>query len=93
MRMLCQAVNATGSLEVEVIRNHLYHASMDSPQGRVQVEQQNNHSHLFSRIGEIDARGQICIKWQSPTTIRPDPYVVVHNLDDWTLSMMGGGPS
>ncbi|WP_339443159.1 transporter substrate-binding domain-containing protein [Pseudomonas hunanensis] len=93
MRMLCQAVNATGSLEVEVIRNHLYYTSMDSPQGRVQVEQQNNHSHLFSRIGEIDASGQICIKWQSPTTIRPDPYVVVHNLDDWTASMMGGGPS
>ncbi|RII77124.1 transporter substrate-binding protein [Pseudomonas monteilii] len=93
MRLLCQAVNATESLEVEVIRNHLYRTSLDSPQGRVHVEQQNNHSHLFARIGEIDASGQICIKWQSPVAIRPDPYVVVHNLDDWTASMAGGGPS
>ncbi|HEJ5521058.1 TPA: transporter substrate-binding protein, partial [Pseudomonas aeruginosa] len=54
------------------------------------VERQNNHSRLSSRIAEIDARGVFQVRWQSPEPIRPDPYVVVHNLDDWSASMGGG---
>ncbi|MFH0086119.1 transporter substrate-binding protein, partial [Pseudomonas aeruginosa] len=61
-----------------------------APQGPVRVERQNNHSRLSSRIAEIDARGVFQVRWQSPEPIRPDPYVVVHNLDDWSASMGGG---
>ncbi|MCY1363054.1 Aliphatic amidase expression-regulating protein [compost metagenome] len=93
MIMLCQAVNETKSLEVDEIRKYLYQSEIDCPQGKIRVEQQNNHSHLFARIGEIDSQGEIQIKWQSYGTIRPDPYVVVHNLDDWSCHMEGGEAS
>lgn len=85
--MLARAMRAAGSWHVEDVRRHLYELELDAPQGPIRIERQNNHTHLTSRIAEIDARGVFQVKWQSPQPIRPDPYVVVHNLDDWSASM------
>lgn len=88
--LLGRAAQAAGSWRVEDVQRHLYDICIDAPQGPVRVERQNNHSRLSSRIAEIDARGVFQVRWQSPEPIRPDPYVVVHNLDDWSTSMGGG---
>lgn len=88
--MLGRAMQSTGSWRVEDVQRHLYSVKLEAPQGPVWVEQQNNHTHLTSRIAEIDGRGKFEVKWQSPQPIKPDPYVVVHNLDDWSASMAGG---
>ncbi|WP_039700516.1 aliphatic amidase expression-regulating protein AmiC [Pseudomonas aeruginosa] len=88
--LLGRAAQAAGSWRVEDVQRHLYDIDIDAPQGPVRVERQNNHSRLSSRIAEIDARGVFQVRWQSPEPIRPDPYVVVHNLDDWSASMGGG---
>lgn len=85
--MLGRAMQATGSWRVEDVQRMLYELRIEAPQGPVWVERQNNHSHLTSRIAEIDAQGVFQVKWQSPTPIRPDPYVVMHKLDDWSASM------
>ncbi|MDF5865217.1 transporter substrate-binding protein [Pseudomonas aeruginosa] len=91
-RPCCSAAprRPAGSWRVEDVQRHLYDIDIDAPQGPVRVERQNNHSRLSSRIAEIDARGVFQVRWQSPEPIRPDPYVVVHNLDDWSASMGGG---
>lgn len=85
--MLGRAMQATGSWRVEDVQRNLYDLRIEAPQGPVWVERQNNHSHLTSRIAEIDTQGSFQVKWQSPTPIRPDPYVVMHKLDDWSASM------
>lgn len=87
--LLGRAAQAAGNWRVEDVQRHLYDIDIDAPQGPVRVERQNNHSRLSSRIAEIDARGVFQVRWQSPEPIRPDPYVVVHNLDDWSASMGG----
>lgn len=93
MMILCNAVNKTKSLEVDDIREFIYQFEFDGPQGKIRIDQRNNHSCLYARIGEIDSCGKIEIKWQSAKPIKPDPYVVVHNLDDWSSCMTGSGPS
>ena len=90
--MLGRAMRAARSWNVEDVQRHLYGVRLAAPQGPVWVEPQNNHSHLSSRIAEIDACGVFQVKWQSQGPIKPDPYVVVHNLDDWSASMDGGAP-
>ncbi|MDD1015889.1 transporter substrate-binding domain-containing protein [Pseudomonas rubra] len=85
--LLGQAMHRGDSDRSEAVLRHLYGASLDAPQGKVWIEQQNNHSHLTSCIAEIDSAGVFQVKWQAPQPIRPDPYVVVHNLDDWSASM------
>lgn len=93
MMMLCKAANATKSVNVEDIKEFLYHHTVLTPQGKVKIESQNNHSHLYARIGEIDSQGEIQVRWVSPFAIKPDPYVVVHKLEDWSGFMEEGGPS
>ncbi|AZC25622.1 MULTISPECIES: aliphatic amidase expression-regulating protein AmiC [Pseudomonas] len=88
--MLGRAMQAAQGWRVEQVQPELYRQRLDAPQGPIWVEQQNNHSHLTSRIAEIDSRGTFQVRWQSPEPIRPDPYVVVHNLDDWSASMGEG---
>jgi len=91
--MLGRAMQAARSWRVQDVQAHIYQQALDAPQGRIWVEPQNNHSHLHSRIAEIDGKGVFQVKWQSPQPIRPDPYVVVHNLDDWSASMQrSAGP-
>lgn len=85
--MLGKAMQSSNSWHTEDIKMHIYKQQINAPQGLVWVDKQNNHSHLTSRIAEIDTHGSFQVKWQSPKPIPPDPYVVVHNLDDWPASM------
>ncbi|MGP5310815.1 transporter substrate-binding domain-containing protein [Vreelandella alkaliphila] len=85
--LLCQAMQAAGSVELEKVREQLYLTEIHAPQGPVWIEKQNNHSHLTSRIAEIDHDGAFNVKWISPSPICPDPYVVVHRLENWTELM------
>ena len=91
--MLGRAMQKARSWRVEDVQPQLYGLRISAPQGEVWVEPQNNHSHLAARIAEIDSSGIFQVKWQSPEPIRPDPYVVVHNLDDWSTSMGGSAPA
>lgn len=83
------AAQTAGSWQMEDVQRHLYDICIDAPQGPVRVERQNNYSCLFSRTTKIDARGVFQVRWQSPKSIRLDPYAVVHNLDDWSVSVGG----
>jgi branched-chain amino acid transport system substrate-binding protein len=86
-RMLCEAMRKSQSYRVEDIKNELYSFRFSAPQGEVWIEQKNNHTHLTSRIAVINGDGDFEVKWTSPSPINPDPYVVVHRLDDWTKLM------
>jgi branched-chain amino acid transport system substrate-binding protein len=87
--MLGKAMQAVGSCNVEAVQREIYKVRLDAPQGPVWVDQQNNHCYLTARIAEINSGGGFSVKWQSPGPIKPDPYVVVHKLDDWSASMGG----
>ncbi|MGN8160578.1 transporter substrate-binding domain-containing protein [Salinisphaera sp. RV14] len=87
---LAHALVDEDASDVENIKQRMYESRLIAPQGEVWLERENNHMHLSSRIAMIDSTGQFEIKWRSAKQIRPDPYVVVHQLEDWTAEMTEG---
>ncbi|MCK9218013.1 MAG: transporter substrate-binding domain-containing protein [Firmicutes bacterium] len=82
--LLSEAMKVANSWNTACIRKHIYNIKYKAPQGLVWLEKSNNHTNLTSRIAQIDKNGKFDIRWTSNQPICPDPYVVVHKLEDWT---------
>lgn len=80
---LARAVADAGTTDVAKVKERMYRSRISAPQGDVWIEAENNHTHLSSRIAEIDSHGQFRVQWESAAQVRPDPYVVVHQLENW----------
>ncbi|GED47497.1 aliphatic amidase expression-regulating protein [Vreelandella aquamarina] len=85
--MLCESIRKSNSSSAEDIKKELYSFHFEAPQGEIWIEKKNNHTNLTSRIAVINSKGEFDVKWTSPYPIKPDPYVVVHRLDDWSNLM------
>ena len=70
-----RAIRTAGSPAVDAVRHALYRDSFLAPQGPVRIDPDNNHSYATPRIARSNAVGQFDLLWQSPTPIRPDPYL------------------
>ncbi|MCV7191691.1 urea ABC transporter substrate-binding protein [Mycolicibacterium brumae] len=46
-----------------------------APEGEVKIDGENNHIYKTARIGEIHPDGLIYTVWQSPESIKPDPFL------------------
>ncbi|WP_428031330.1 transporter substrate-binding domain-containing protein [Ancylobacter sp.] len=57
--------------------------TFEAPQGRVRMEASNHHTWLRPRIARLDADGRFKVVWDAGASVKPDPYCVVQNLDDW----------
>jgi branched-chain amino acid transport system substrate-binding protein len=58
----------------------------DAPQGRVRIDEHNNHTYLHPLIGRVNARGQFDIIGRAPGRVKADPYVVSHTTPAWTAA-------
>lgn len=76
MLLLGRAIRAAGSPAVEAVRRALYRETYLAPQGPIRIDPDNNHSYATPRIARSNAAGQFDLLWQSPTPMRPDPYLV-----------------
>ena len=52
----------------------------------------NNHTYLWPRVAELDARGHFQIVWNPGVRVKPDPYCVVMSLDDWSARPSAADP-
>ena len=50
-------------------------ATVDTPEGKVTIDGDNQHIHKTARIGVIQADGLIKTVWESDGPIKPDPYL------------------
>jgi urea transport system substrate-binding protein len=76
MLLLGRAIRATGTAAVDAVRRALYRETYLAPQGPIRIDPDNNHSYATPRIARSNAAGQFDMLWQSPTPMRPDPYLV-----------------
>lgn len=83
MHLAMQALERAGTDAPEALLAELGAASFEAPQGRVRIEPSNHHAWLRPRIAEIGADGRFHIVWDAGAAVKPDPYCVVQNLDDW----------
>ena len=78
--VFADALERCGAMETSQLRLALLGAQFAAPQGDIQVDAINHHAYLWSRIGVVDAQGRIEIVYQSPYSIRPDPYLITHDI-------------
>jgi branched-chain amino acid transport system substrate-binding protein len=82
--LAARAVAKCGSDDPEQVLINLRDSEFDAPQGRVRIDSENNHTHLWPRIARLDRMGRFQIVWNPGVRVKPDPYCVVQRLDDWS---------
>jgi len=70
-----EAVKKANSTEVEAVKTAAKGIVLDLPEGKVTIDNENQHVYKTARIGEVQADGQIKEVWNSGQPIKPDPYL------------------
>ncbi len=83
--LLANAMRRVEPGDVEALLRVLPGAEFEAPQGRVRIDEHSHHTYLSPRIGRGDGNGQFEILEQARTWVRPDPYLVSHTLEDWSV--------
>ncbi|MBW4984914.1 transporter substrate-binding domain-containing protein [Mameliella sp. CS4] len=85
VHMFAKALDETGELETECLREALLGASFDAPQGQIKIDPDNNHTYLQSRIAKVDETGEFVVESKVRRAIKPDPYLVFPAIHDWSF--------
>lgn len=85
MHLLADALRRSDPDDVESILRALPGSEFEAPQGRVRIDEENHHTYLHPRIGRANASGQFDILEEARERVRPDPYLVAHTLQDWSV--------
>jgi len=78
------AVEKAGSTDPEKVKEAARGLTFDAPEGRVRVDDVNQHLYKTARIGVIEPDGQIREVWSSDGPIAPDPYLRTY---DWAAGL------
>ncbi len=80
--MVLGAVQRSGSLDPVLVRNELHGVMFSAPQGVIRMNSDNNHFYLWPRLGRVRMDGGFDILESATEAVRPDPYLINHQLDD-----------
>jgi branched-chain amino acid transport system substrate-binding protein len=83
--LLANAMRRVDPGDVDALLRVLPGAEFEAPQGRVRIDEHNHHAYLRPRIGRCGSDGQFEILEQARAWVRPDPYLVSHTLEDWSV--------
>jgi branched-chain amino acid transport system substrate-binding protein len=92
MHMLADAMARVRSDDPTLIARVLPGLEFDAPQGRVRIDEHNNHTYLNPRIGRCNAQGQFDVIASAPERVKADPYMVSHSAPDWTAAVRAAAP-
>jgi Periplasmic binding protein domain len=84
MHLLADAIRRVGSDDPTLLLRVLPGLEFDAPQGRVRIDEHNNHTYLHPLIGRVDAHGRFDIIGRAPERVKADPHVVSHITPAWT---------
>jgi branched-chain amino acid transport system substrate-binding protein len=84
MHLLADAIRRVGSDDPTLLLRVLPGLEFDAPQGRVRIDEHNNHTYLHPLIGRVNAQGRFDIIGRAPERVKADPYVVSHSAPGWT---------
>lgn len=75
--LLSQALKQADSFSMQNLRKVLAGQEFQAPQGKIMIDQKNQHTWLWSRIGRANENGQFDIMWESRAPIKPEPWANV----------------
>jgi sigma-54 dependent transcriptional regulator, acetoin dehydrogenase operon transcriptional activator AcoR len=73
--LLAEALKKINTITTDSIRSALSGLSLDAPQGKIMVDQYNQHVWLNSRIGKLNEASRFTIVWESENLIAPIPFL------------------
>ncbi|MHB1419946.1 MAG: transporter substrate-binding domain-containing protein [Bacillota bacterium] len=75
--LLCQALKIAKDFSFTNLRDALSGQVFQAPQGKIMIDKNNQHTWLWSRVGQANEKGQFDIVWESGGPIKPEPWVSV----------------
>ena len=90
VHLVAAAIARAGSDDPDRVLPELAESEYAAPQGRVRIDRENNHTHLWPRVARLDARGQFQVVWNPGVRVRPDPYSMVQSLEEWSPDGIAG---
>jgi branched-chain amino acid transport system substrate-binding protein len=87
VHLLAGAIAAAGSEEIGAVKAAATTLRLRAPQGEVTIDADTMHAWLTPRIGLSRADGSFAIMEESPSPVRPDPYLVATTLRHAPLSL------
>ena len=87
MHLLADAIRRAGSDDPTLVARVLPGLEFDAPQGRVRIDEHNNHTYLHPRIGRCNRLGQFDVIAAAPERVKADPFIVSHTPPTWTAEV------
>ncbi|GAB3983016.1 urea ABC transporter substrate-binding protein [Plantactinospora veratri] len=75
VHLWAEAVKKAGSVQVEAVKKASAGITLETPEGTVTIDGENQHVFKTARIGLVQPDGQIREVWNSGKPIKPDPYL------------------
>ena len=75
VHIFAKALEATNSMDTDILRPMVLGSSLDAPQGRVSIDA-SHHTSLWTRIGRANRGGQFEVLQQSRSAVLADPFMV-----------------
>lgn len=76
VNLFARTLEQTNSLETKKLRTSVMGAEFEAPQGCVSINPVWGHADVWTRIGRANRQGQFDIVFQSPTSVKADPYLI-----------------
>ncbi len=89
VRLWAQTVREIGTDEVGAVRRAVRGQTLAAPEGIVSIDPGNLHTWKTVRIGRIRSDGQFDVVWTSKNPVRPVPYPVYRDEQDWDRFLLG----
>ena len=76
VNVFAKTVEKTNSIETQLLRASVMGSEFDAPQGGVSINPVWGHADLWTRIGRANRQGQFDIVYESPSSVKADPYLI-----------------
>lgn len=85
MHMFATALSETEDMDADALREALLGKTFDAPQGQIKIDPDNNHTYLQSLIAKVNAESEFVIEHKVRRALKPDPYLVFPEINDFNF--------
>lgn len=85
MHMFAAALAEAEDMDTDALREALLGRTFNAPQGQIKIDPDNNHTYLQSLIARVNTEGEFIIERKVRRALKPDPYLVFPEINDWSF--------
>ncbi len=76
VHVFAKALAETNTMDTDILRPMVLGSEFNAPQGHICIDDSNNHTDLWTRIGKVNRLGRFDIVRESRMAMKPDPYLI-----------------